>query len=813
MVRSNGSLVWLYIKRVDAQQVQCKLCGKSFGYFSSTSNLRRHLKRKHPDRNIDKAFEGVGENEESKDFLWRQMENASPSEVTLKLNQDENPPVVKQHIQNQFPDLCNQQQDGTRKQRNLINLTSIEDNESEEQDFVRNPDSDEDYMPASSKKRMRQQVYTESNHKQGIIERANTWRLKFEAKKRRQNRSVIWELMDQISLSRAKCKVCGKIFTYQSLSTTSNMLRHLRIKHPEELNKIEERKATGGLDYYSQDEADERKAIQLSSQVQFVPNSVKKIPVNTITKEARSGGTKQLDNFVVKMLVSNLYPSHLVEDTSFKNLIAYLNPKCSLSGRKFTEEAISDLYKKQQNVVQLQLDEAPGMAISLDMWIYRERRQYMTVTGHFVSKSWELHSVILKTILLNTGTHLGASISESLTKILKDWNVSNKVQCIISDNTKHINEAIAHLNVPHFHCIAHTLNIIVQNSLKASDDIIYVAQRVRDVAGYFQNSTEATEKLNSLQNVESKMPVKLPLDTETNWISTYKMFKCYLELHNNLRLTLLHLKKEDLLLSSEEVELMSRCIQVLEPFHLATVEMASDGYTAMSKFIPVFEILKQMTSNLVQVCPASSLAKPDCVHALAKELNEQVEQYMRSVKERAKLVPWTTTLLDPRFKHIVLSDDEVYSSVEESIQQFVKSDDQFENGSEPMNHTSNMIVSNATGKKSIHDDATSTALLWSMFDETIKKSVVKDAPNDLHRYNEERPIVRQENPYIWWKERDPLYPKLCPVVRQFLCIPSTSVPSDQVFSEEAYIKINRRNFLEESLLDSYLFLNCCHDFL
>ncbi|GFO02206.1 Zinc finger bed domain-containing protein 4 [Plakobranchus ocellatus] len=760
--------------------------------------MLKHLKTNHPEEfkkrsverekalnfsggHVDAAGEGFSCGESQNDPVWKYLERTGSSQVTCSicfsvLNYDRDSTDLGKHMESQHPEIysCLEEERGEAT-NNLHTVAYDERNVMDDHDSD-NDDSNKDWVHSSCNKKLAPQNFVEDTsylHHNGT-------------KKKNSRSSIIWDIATKTNHNRIMCGICKLKLRFSATGSTSTMMKHIKRHHPEEYKKSLVQKAKMLKKMKAQTELEKKTKPLSHSQAISMPEKEKKGE-----RGKHPVGTKQLDDLqlsVVNMLVSNLYPSSLVENASFKKMINTLNPKCLLPDKSFVERAMSSLQKNQQNVIKIQIDKTPGVAVSLDLWTYRDKRQYMTITGHFISNTWELQSIILKTVLLNSGADLSTSIADKLRQVLMDWNISNKVQCVVSDNMQQVNDAIAQLDVPHFHCLALTLNSIVQKSLKASDDIMYVAQRVRDVAGYIQNSGEATEKLNSLQNVEGKESLKLQLDTETSWISMYRMFKSYIGLHNSLRIMLVPMRKESMLLLPAELELVSRCIQALEPFYLAAVDMASDGYTTMSKFIPVFDILKQMTSklSLAQVCcPTSVLAENNAVSSLVKELNEQVDEYMKHVQERAKLVPWTATLLDPRFKHVILKDVPVYRRVEENVQHLMTSVDQSGNESQSVNHQSNSSFANTPDHIDICDDAAAAALLWSAFDDTIKMSAVEDVPNDLNRYTEEALIHRQENPFLWWKERDPLYPKLCRVVKQFLCIPATSVPSGQVFSEEA----------------------------
>ena len=598
--------------------------------------------------------------------------------------------------------------------------------------------------------------------------------------------SMIWKFMMRIGMNKTMCRLCKRRFNY-FLGSTSNMHKHIKCSHPAELDKV--LNGEGPLSYPSHAVPS---PVKIRKDKTFFTG-----PGSAASKFLPSGSGSQQLNCLVNLVVSNLYPSSLVEKESFAKFVHMLNPKFLVPDKEMMEQTITKLYKMQQAMLRKQLDEVSGISLSTEVWTYRERQQYMTVTGHFVSDTWDIQSSILKTVLLDSRSDLSSSIAARLDEILREWNIFDKVKCIVIDNTEHQSAAVARLNKPSLCCMALALNGTVQESLKASNDIGYLATRVRNICNFFVHSYDASEKLKQIQRLQGKTPLMLLHDTEPDWISTYKMFKCYTELHTYLGQAISAESNENMLLVAEELELLGRCVKVIEPFALAAEDLASDNFTTLSKSLPVAEILKQMISSLAQMGQDSQLVGYCSAVSFTRELYERIEKWVSIIGDRNNFLPWAATLLDPRFKHMVVEDPEMQQWVETQLQRLMEPNEGIvENELQAITKTGEDMDANIS-------------LLWSSFDETIKKCVREEPVDELQRYVEERPITRQEDPFKWWMEREHLYPKLCKVVKQFLSIPANSVPSSQIFSEAKRRNLSLRNFIEESQLDSFLFLSTC----
>src|ERR1043165_6984357 len=65
---------------------------------------------------------------------------------------------------------------------------------------------------------------------------------------------------------------------------------------------------------------------------------------------------------------------------------------------------------------------------------------------------------------------------------------------------------------------------------------------------------------------------------------------------------------------------------------------------------------------------------------------------------------------------------------------------------------------------------------------------------------------RNVDPLVWWKDHGPSYPILSNLARKYLSIPSTSVPSERLFSDAGNHISAKRTRLAPDLVDRILFL-------
>ncbi|CAH2000785.1 unnamed protein product [Acanthoscelides obtectus] len=113
--------------------------------------------------------------------------------------------------------------------------------------------------------------------------------------------------------------------------------------------------------------------------------------------------------------------------------------------------------------------------------------------------------------------------------------------------------------------------------------------------------------------------------------------------------------------------------------------------------------------------------------------------------------------------------------------------------------------------QSSEDDQSLNNLVWHEFDlstSTIEKpSPLATAIAEIRMYLEEPNIPRTENPLLWWKSRELLYPTLAPLAKKYLSMVATSVPSERVFSKAGQLITERRNRLKSKHVEKLMFLN------
>ena len=158
----------------------------------------------------------------------------------------------------------------------------------------------------------------------------------------------------------------------------------------------------------------------------------------------------------------------------------------------------------------------------------------MCITAHYIDAEWKLNKKIIYFVPIQS--HKGDAIAKALELCLVEWGIKH-ISTITVDNASSNDVAISLLKTKlvswgcssvrarylHVRCIAHVLNLVVQDGLKMADSAVKKLQEnVRRVRG----SPARLVKFRDLANTFNVMDTcSLCLDVPTRWNSTYMMIR------------------------------------------------------------------------------------------------------------------------------------------------------------------------------------------------------------------------------------------------------------------------------------------------
>ena len=169
------------------------------------------------------------------------------------------------------------------------------------------------------------------------------------------------------------------------------------------------------------------------------------------------------------MIVKDLQPTSIVNDEGFQEFLKTVDPRyVPISRRTVTRNLIPQLYTSCKSKLMESLSNSTHCAITTDLWTSRSTQAFLTVTCHYIDNEDNLSACVLETVCFKTA-NTGENIAEQLLRVAREWSLSDKITCEVTDSASNMNLALRITTWNHLPCFAHTLNLIVQGAIAADD--------------------------------------------------------------------------------------------------------------------------------------------------------------------------------------------------------------------------------------------------------------------------------------------------------------------------------------------------------
>ena len=183
-------------------------------------------------------------------------------------------------------------------------------------------------------------------------------------------RSPMWKHFTHLVVNneeKAQCNYCKKLFVGKSSYGTSHLKQHF-------------------------DRFPRRKAARVDIR-QMILKTDSKGNVNSGSFNEKRGIEK-----LAKMIILHDYPLLMMEHRGFRDFTTTIQPLFKCPCRNIVKKHILNIYREERDkVMKLIENNDSRVAITNDMWTSsNQKRGFMSVTTHFIDKSWTLHSLILR---------------------------------------------------------------------------------------------------------------------------------------------------------------------------------------------------------------------------------------------------------------------------------------------------------------------------------------------------------------------------------------------------------------------------------
>ncbi|XP_031127642.1 zinc finger BED domain-containing protein RICESLEEPER 2-like [Ipomoea triloba] len=621
------------------------------------------------------------------------------------------------------------------------------------------------------------------------------------------------------------------------------------------------------------------------------------------------------------MILIDELPFRFVEGQGFRKFILVACPRFKIPSRWTISRDIYQIFSDERvNLKKLFRTSCQRVSITTDTWTSVQRINYMCITAHFIDNQWKLHKKIISFVPVTS--HRGEYIAKALETCLLEWGLNAKAleTCLLEWGLKNIftvtvdnassNDTVftvtvdnassndtamgffkknassndtamgffkknllswgvssVKCNYVHMRCIAHVLNLIVQDGLKDVDSSV---KKVRDAVRYVRNSPARLKKFRDLADligVEAKS--SLTLDVPTRWNSTYlmlknavtyqKVFEAYEENDSSFSTDLGESVPD--FMDWYSVEHM---VKLLKCFYEMTLRISGSLYVTTNNFFSEISDLSCMLSEMMEAESASVnlmgsnmktkfekyWGDPDKMNAIIFYANildprdKIIIFYANILDPRDKIVIFYANILDPRdkiaymyanildprdkiaymsYQFTQLYGDDKGKSCFKNVLTGLKNlfDDYVHGSSVSATAVTPVSVDSATavtGTSQSHSQSVTIGRPQSKLKSQLKKQRVESGElggkkTELEIYLSEE-IVEDENPDFdilnWWKINTSRFPILSQLARDVLVVPISTVASASAFSTSGRVLDAFRSSLTPRIVEA---LVCAQDWM
>ena len=441
--------------------------------------------------------------------------------------------------------------------------------------------------------------------------------------------SLVWRYftIENQKSSTAKCNVCeadvprgGKsVSTYN----TTNLSNHLK-KHDKEHAELEQLK---------------RQQQAQGPQQQSIADLLEKKKKEKLSSDTTRA--KAITQKVLGVIVKDSKPFTIVTDEGFTELLEYFEPRYEIPSRKhMAETALPELYNKVSSLLVEKLKEVKHMSLTTDIWSSDVcPMALISLTVHWLSaENYAFNSAVLN-VKHCPGSHTALLIPDTMRGMLADWKIPlEKVHVVLRDNASNMRKGMSEVPVKSLGCLAHTLQLVVNEGLLAQRSISDALANGRRIVTHFKHSTVSMDHLEKIQEDMNQPTKRLQQDVKTRWNSSLYMIKslleqkrvlCAFDADHGLPATL----------SANEWSLLDKTARVLEPFEEITQIISAADSTA-ADVIPAISVLKLGLSQETSADSGIKTMKRTLLEAVNRRFSSTEDEPLYSV----------ATLVDPRYK-------------------------------------------------------------------------------------------------------------------------------------------------------------------
>jgi len=491
---------------------------------------------------------------------------------------------------------------------------------------------------------------------------------------------------------------------------------------------------------------------------------------------------KSFEDYLLEFIINGQHSFRIVEEEGFIAMIKSLSNDIKIPTRKtLRSHAILKFDSLKEKLIQEFTTFNHKISLTTDIWTSNNMSSFMSITAHFIDGNFKIQNVLIDFSLIPY-PHGGQQIMEKLREIITEFKIEKKLIALTSDNASNNIKAFKILKnwlknysseeIIHFRCFAHIINLSIRGGIEVFKEDL---ENLRSLLSFIKSSVKKTELLAKTCETLKINYYKPKIDNITRWNSTFEMLECALKLKPAITYLLIQNHEfKDFKISEKEWNYFENLRDFLEPFKDATDMISGSKYESCPTIIPIFDGLivhinqNEETNENLKIC--------------SHKIKEKLLEYEDLLKNDFCIL---STILDPRFKLEYFKDNrEFYKNSKELLLKIFE------------------IYESKCPKITVIDSDRKLSFKESIF----KKQKLNNQKSEIEIYVETSLEDSKIEPIFWWKINDEKFPILSKIAFDFLAIPATSVPSEQIFSKAGNTITKKRNRLDKNTVQIVMLL-------
>ncbi|KAK0153107.1 Zinc finger BED domain-containing protein 4 [Merluccius polli] len=386
--------------------------------------------------------------------------------------------------------------------------------------------------------------------------------------------------------------------------------------------------------------------------------------------------------------------------------------------------------------------------------------------------------------------------------MLQKLNITKEmVHVVLRDNARNMAKAMDDYNVDSLGCMAHTLQLAVNEAVlsqRAVIDCVTIGRNQspsRKIVGHVKHSQVATTCLEELMVGLKITKSRLQQDVATRWNSTLYMLQSLVKQKQAIAAYGVEYKLPATL-NADQWTLVENILTILDPCEQLTRNISKATATTADRHDPPIQALTRLLKQTVPTDHGVKTTKETLLKAVQRRFGDIEEKPMY----------YLSTILDPRYKDRYFSHASKRQATEMLREQLHKIE-----RDHLATDTPGPQSDEPPAKRTREDENNNNSLL-GMFEAILEENTdpaseqQENSRVDADSYLLEPMLPLSRCPLEYWNSSQSRYQCLAQLARKFLSAPCTSVDSERLFSAAGHVMTEQRNRLACEKAEMLIFI-------